>query len=96
MAGKVNSAENRQIVIVRDEATRALLEPQLGNNSIVFTILESKGMEYDDVYIYDFFSSSACQSSWRNLELDGANYALYASQNLVRYPQVHNRDSCSD
>lgn len=68
--------KHQQIVIVRDKKIQHDLQTKLGNGSLVFTILQSKGMEYDDVFLFDFFSSSPCLSSYRSLEElldDGAN-----------------------
>jgi len=88
MAGDENSATDQQIIIVRDEETRDSLQSNLRSNSIIFTILESKGMEYDDVYIYDFFSSSPYFSEWRTLDVllpEGSNKS-YASEHMVCPP----------
>ncbi|KAF8435903.1 hypothetical protein BGX38DRAFT_105734 [Terfezia claveryi] len=92
MAGDENSATDQQIIIVRDEETRDSLQPKLRSNSIIFTILESKGMEYDDVYLYDFFSSSPYASGWRTLDIllpEGANYS-YASGNMTMCSELKN------
>jgi len=43
---------------VRDEETCDKLQAALGRSSLVLTILESKGMEFDDVFLYDFLSTS--------------------------------------
>ena len=43
---------------MRDEETCDKLQAALGRSSLVLTILESKGMEFDDVFIYDFLSTS--------------------------------------
>lgn len=58
---------HRQIVIARDQKVQHGLQMTLGNSSLVFTILQSKGMEYDDVFLFDFFSSSPCLSDYRSL-----------------------------
>lgn len=60
--------KHRQIVLVRDKQIQHDLQTRLGNGSLVFTILQSKGMEYDDVFLFDFFSSSPCLSGYRSLE----------------------------
>lgn len=63
-----NSKKHRQIVIVRDQKIQLELQTKLGDGSLVFTILQSKGMEYDDVFLFDFFSGSPCLSGYRSLE----------------------------
>jgi hypothetical protein len=39
-----------------------------GDVALVLTILESKGMEFNDVLLLDFFTSSPCPSGLRNLK----------------------------
>ncbi|KAJ5109865.1 hypothetical protein N7532_002510 [Penicillium argentinense] len=71
MAG--NRTENvanfgaEQVILVRDEEAKSNLQTVIGDIALVLTILESKGMEFDDVVIYDYFSGSALGSSYRNL-----------------------------
>jgi hypothetical protein len=65
---ETNQVKNRQIVIVRDQLTQEELQKKLGDGSLVFTILQSKGMEYDDIFLFDFFSSSPCPRSFRSLQ----------------------------
>jgi len=43
---------------VRDEETCEQLQAELGRSSLVLTILESKGMEFEDVFLYNFLSTS--------------------------------------
>ena len=48
-------------------------------------------MEYDDVYLYNFFSSSPYPSGWRTLDVllsEGGN-SWYAGQNLVCVTLAH-------
>ncbi|RPB01672.1 P-loop containing nucleoside triphosphate hydrolase protein [Choiromyces venosus 120613-1] len=47
-----------RVILVRDEETRDKLRLELGRSSFVLTILQSKGMEFDDVLLYDFLSKS--------------------------------------
>ncbi|KAJ5127660.1 hypothetical protein N7448_008439 [Penicillium atrosanguineum] len=58
-----------QVILVRDDASKFELQAQIGEISLVLTILESKGMEFDDVLVYDFFGSSGLGSSYRCLHL---------------------------
>ncbi|CUS14610.1 unnamed protein product, partial [Tuber aestivum] len=48
-----------RVILVRDEETRDKLRTELGRSSLVLTILQSKGMEFEDVLLYDFLSTSA-------------------------------------
>lgn len=48
-----------QVIIVRDDASKRRLK-ELNNNSIglVLTVFEAKGMEFNDVLLYNFFTDS--------------------------------------
>ena len=43
---------------MRDEETCSKLQAEIGRSSLVLTILESKGMEFEDVILYNFLSTS--------------------------------------
>jgi hypothetical protein len=56
-----------QVILVRDEATKILVKNVIGDKSLVLTVLESKGMEFNDCLVYNFFSSSPVGNDWRAL-----------------------------
>ncbi|KAG8918499.1 hypothetical protein FRC00_012428, partial [Tulasnella sp. 408] len=57
-----------KVIIVRDEDTAAKLRDEIKQTAIVLTLYESKGMEFDDVLLYNFFAdSSATEANWRAL-----------------------------
>ncbi|KAJ4456572.1 putative tRNA-splicing endonuclease positive effector [Paratrimastix pyriformis] len=69
-----NGASNReisfgaeQVIIVRTPERKRLLQKSLKGSALVLTILESKGLEFNDVLVYDFFSDSSLGSGWRTL-----------------------------
>ena len=41
---------------MRDEDAKARLQAEIGDLALVLTILQSKGMEFDDVILWDFFT----------------------------------------
>ncbi|KAF9509961.1 hypothetical protein BS47DRAFT_108769 [Hydnum rufescens UP504] len=56
----------RQVIIVRDDGAREELRRQLGDAGLILTLIESKGLEFDDVLLHDFFRSSpATATQWR-------------------------------
>jgi hypothetical protein len=57
-----------QVILVRDESTKEKVRDELGDVALVLTILDSKGMEFDDVFLLDFFTSSPCLSTLRRLK----------------------------
>ncbi|KAH0545413.1 hypothetical protein FGG08_000554 [Glutinoglossum americanum] len=56
-----------QVILVRDEEAKKNLQAKIGDIALVLTILQSKGMEFDDVLLYNFFTESSCPSSLRCL-----------------------------
>lgn len=58
-----------QVIIVRDDEAKINLQAALGSMALILTIFESKGMEFDDVLVYNFFSRSDNSTSYRSLHL---------------------------
>ncbi|GBC01906.1 hypothetical protein RclHR1_04380007 [Rhizophagus clarus] len=50
-----------QVIIVRNEEAKK----SVGNVGIVMTVFEAKGMEFNDVLLYNFFTHSPAGSKWR-------------------------------
>ncbi|KAF8459286.1 P-loop containing nucleoside triphosphate hydrolase protein [Kalaharituber pfeilii] len=50
-----------QVIIVRDDAAKQKLKKEL-KSPLILTIFESKGLEFDDVILYNFFSDSVWKS----------------------------------
>ena len=44
-----------QVILVRDEHMKKALKDQFGDAALILTILQSKGMEFDDVVLWNFF-----------------------------------------
>ncbi|KAH9931245.1 uncharacterized protein B0H18DRAFT_929725 [Fomitopsis serialis] len=56
----------QQCILVRDDAARDRLRAQVGDIGLILTLYESKGLEFNDVLLYNFFSDSTVeQSQWR-------------------------------
>lgn len=62
--GAVIQFGHEQVIIVRDEEHKEKLPKELRGN-IVLTVLESKGLEFEDVLVYNFFTDSNCGDDWR-------------------------------
>ncbi|PWA41896.1 DNA helicase, UvrD/REP type, P-loop containing nucleoside triphosphate hydrolase [Artemisia annua] len=54
-----------QVVLVRDESVKEKVIGIVGKNALVLTIIESKGLEFQDVLLYDFFTTSSFSNEWR-------------------------------
>ncbi|KAK0440837.1 hypothetical protein EV421DRAFT_1905200 [Armillaria borealis] len=64
--GKPIEFGTQQCIIVRNEAAREKLQQQVGEVGLVLTVYESKGLEFNDVLLYNFFAdSSAGLTQWR-------------------------------
>lgn len=51
-----------QVIIVRNEIVKSRVIELVGKGAMVLTVLEAKGMEFNDVVLYNFFiDSPACQ-----------------------------------
>ncbi|KAH8096882.1 hypothetical protein BXZ70DRAFT_944950 [Cristinia sonorae] len=48
----------QQCILVRDDDARRELRSRVGETCIILTLYESKGLEYDDVLLYNFFRDS--------------------------------------
>ncbi|TFK51884.1 hypothetical protein OE88DRAFT_1483274 [Heliocybe sulcata] len=56
----------RQCILVRNEAARDELRKEVGQIGLIMTLYESKGLEFDDVLLYNFFKDSTSDfSQWR-------------------------------
>ncbi|KAF8468205.1 hypothetical protein BDZ91DRAFT_722149 [Kalaharituber pfeilii] len=52
-----------QVIIVRDDAAKEELQREL-RRTLILTVFQSKGLEFDDVVLYNFFTGSTV---WRNV-----------------------------
>nr|GAT46622.1 predicted protein [Mycena chlorophos] len=56
----------QQCILVRDEAARDRLRAQVGDIGLIMTLYESKGLEFNDVLIFNFFEDSTVgEAQWR-------------------------------
>lgn len=56
-----------QVIIVRDFAEKKKLKDAIGDFALILTVMESKGMEFEDVLLYDFLTTSTCIPDYRAL-----------------------------
>ena len=78
-----------QVILVRDEAARKELQSQIEDAALILTIKQSKGMEFDDVILWNFFSQSPHQRSVRHLG------RLLNPEKASSYAEEH-REICSE
>ena len=76
---RVSDFGAEQVILVRDDIMKEKVQHTLGEDAaLVLSILDSKGMEFDDVFLLDFFSSSPTPSGMRSLKdilVPGSNRA---------------------
>ncbi|KAI4387373.1 hypothetical protein MLD38_005211 [Melastoma candidum] len=54
-----------QVILVRDDHARNQVWGVVGGRALVLTIVECKGLEFQDVLLFDFFGTSPLKSRWR-------------------------------
>ncbi|RIA97760.1 P-loop containing nucleoside triphosphate hydrolase protein [Glomus cerebriforme] len=54
-----------QVIIVRDDETKLYVMKLIGKAGLVMTVFEAKGMEFNDVLLYNFFTDSPACRKWR-------------------------------
>jgi len=69
-----------QVILVRDTKSKKELQNQIGDVALILTILESKGMEFDDVILWDFFTACPDQAGVRSLTTLSEKPANYDSR----------------
>ncbi|KAG2090757.1 uncharacterized protein F5147DRAFT_787076 [Suillus discolor] len=81
----------QQCILVRDDAARQKLRDQVGQIGLIMTLYESKGLEFNDVLLYNFFEDSAVDlSRWRIVlnGVDGQRYAPNFERDEARYAGI--------
>ncbi|KAF7142000.1 hypothetical protein RHSIM_Rhsim06G0167800 [Rhododendron simsii] len=54
-----------QVILVRDDSARLDISEHVGKQALVLTVVECKGLEFQDVLLYNFFGSSPLENQWR-------------------------------
>ncbi|KAI3913132.1 hypothetical protein MKW98_007148 [Papaver atlanticum] len=64
--GRVTSGFGaEQVILVRDDSFKKEIAEDIGKQALVLTIAECKGLEFQDVLLYNFFGTSPLKSQWR-------------------------------
>ncbi|CAG8502109.1 4772_t:CDS:10 [Ambispora gerdemannii] len=63
--GKYIEFGAEQVIIVRDEVSKLRLQSLIGKAGLIMTVYEAKGMEFNDVLLYNFFTDSPGGQKWR-------------------------------
>ncbi|KAI3867923.1 hypothetical protein MKW92_035569 [Papaver armeniacum] len=54
-----------QVILVRDDSVKREVSDQIGKQALVLTIVECKGLEFQDFLLYNFFGTSPLKNQWR-------------------------------
>ncbi|KAJ8629365.1 hypothetical protein MRB53_022688 [Persea americana] len=54
-----------QVILVRIECDKIRVFEHVGKQALVLTIVECKGLEFQDVLLYNFFGASPLKNQWR-------------------------------
>ncbi|XP_022874965.1 uncharacterized protein LOC111393590 [Olea europaea var. sylvestris] len=63
--GKMVGFGAEQVILVRDDSARKEISNWIGHQALILTIVECKGLEFQDVLLFNFFGSSPLRSQWR-------------------------------
>ncbi|XP_022794976.1 TPR and ankyrin repeat-containing protein 1-like [Stylophora pistillata] len=82
-----------QVILVASNEARESLPEEL-SHALVLTIYEAKGLEFDDVLVYNFFKDSQACAEWRVvtqylLEVVGCETGKIKSRPLTFNPEKH-------
>ncbi|XP_068717953.1 TPR and ankyrin repeat-containing protein 1-like [Montipora capricornis] len=62
-SSRIEFGAHQVVLVVSNEARKAM--PEELKQALVLTIYEAKGLEFDDVLIYNFFKDSQARKEWR-------------------------------
>nr|GMC93262.1 uncharacterized protein LOC109161799 isoform X4 [Ipomoea batatas]GME13599.1 uncharacterized protein LOC109161799 isoform X4 [Ipomoea batatas] len=65
ISGKMVGFGAEQVILVRDESAKKEVSVLVGKQALILTIVECKGLEFQDVLLYNFFGSSPLSNQWR-------------------------------
>ncbi|MCL7024853.1 hypothetical protein MKW94_004240, partial [Papaver nudicaule] len=61
----LNGFGAEQVILVRDDSVKKEVSDQIGKQALVLTLVECKGLEFQDVLLYNFFGTSPLRNQWR-------------------------------
>ncbi|OIW00707.1 hypothetical protein TanjilG_09676 [Lupinus angustifolius] len=90
VGGKIVGFGAEQVILVRDDSARKEILDYVGKNALVLTILECKGLEFQDVLLYNFFGSSPLKNRWRVI------YEFMKEQDMLDSTELKSYQSFND
>ncbi|KAJ6813050.1 uncharacterized protein M6B38_145180 [Iris pallida] len=78
---------SEQVILVRDVHNREKVLHQIGHRALVLTVKECKGLEFEDVLLYNFFEGSPSRNQWRILYEFMDHQKKATSSSCLSYPR---------
>ncbi|KAJ0971026.1 hypothetical protein J5N97_018985 [Dioscorea zingiberensis] len=75
-----------QAILVRDESSKQQILKHVGKQALVLTIVECKGLEFQDVLLYGFFGTSPLKNQWRVIYGYMKEHTSIESSKLISFP----------
>ncbi|KAI3735128.1 hypothetical protein L6452_14616 [Arctium lappa] len=88
--GEIVGFGAEQVILVRDDCAKTEICEYVGKQALVLTIVECKGLEFQDVLLYNFFGTSPMKDQWRVI------YGYMKEKNLVDEKGGHSFPSFSE
>ncbi|KAI3734201.1 hypothetical protein L6452_13665 [Arctium lappa] len=88
--GEIVGFGAEQVILVRDDCAKTEICEYVGKQALVLTIVECKGLEFQDVLLYNFFGTSPMKDQWRVI------YGYMKENNLVDEKGCHSFPSFSE
>ncbi|PWA91974.1 uvrD-like Helicase, ATP-binding domain, P-loop containing nucleoside triphosphate hydrolase [Artemisia annua] len=63
--GEIVGFGAEQVILVRDDCAKIEICEYVGKHALVLMIVECKGLEFQDVLLYNFFGTSPLKDQWR-------------------------------
>ncbi|KAI5997138.1 hypothetical protein EDD15DRAFT_2162997 [Pisolithus albus] len=78
-----------QCILVRDNAVREQIRKRFGDVAVILTLEASKGLEFDDVFLYNFFEDSIATSlQWHIVSMAHGDGDILPSRDMGRSPHT--------
>ncbi|VAI83610.1 unnamed protein product [Triticum turgidum subsp. durum] len=92
--GNLHGFGAEQVILVRDDATKKQIVDLVGKQALVLTIVECKGLEFQDVLLYNIFTSSPLRNKWRVVYGYMKNKNILSSPEEISHPEFDRNKHC--
>ncbi|KAI3844636.1 hypothetical protein MKX03_026738 [Papaver bracteatum] len=86
IGGSMTGFGAEQVILVRDESVKKEIIEYTGKQALVLTILECKGLEFQDVLLYNYFGTSPLKNQWRVLYEYMMEHKLLDPNEQISFP----------